>query len=157
MVTAAAAGSQPFRPSSLSLLQGAFFSHNGFAATVDGGPPGFFRQVIAQDRVEGPIIVTHTKNDRAVGIAHAIASRLSGDIRAAFGDANDLYGGIGRNGAVRTEPGETLSTPLRNEAFVYDSFPRRRITNLLSDEFIADHGAVTGLPVANAILSAMRI
>ncbi len=155
VVTAATAGREPVGPSNLSLLQGAF-SHNGFAARVEGGHDGFFRNVISENRVDGPIVATHTRNDRAVGIAYAVASRLSGDKRAAFGDATDVYGGIGRNGAVRMEQGEVAHRELEDETFVYDPFVRARVTNLLADDFIADHGDVTNPAVANAVLSAMR-
>ncbi|MDO8312323.1 MAG: hypothetical protein Q7T25_10310, partial [Sideroxyarcus sp.] len=85
----------------LSLLQAAF-SHNGFAAKYDGEHDGAFRQLLSQSRVSGPILITHTKNDRAVGIAYPLASRLSRDPASAFGDENDPYGGMGRNGAQHT-------------------------------------------------------
>jgi len=49
--------------------------------------------------VAGPILITHTANDKAVGIAYALASRISGQTGAALGDATDVFGGIGRNGA----------------------------------------------------------
>jgi hypothetical protein len=57
--------------------------------------------VISQSKVNGPIVVTHTANDRAVGIAYPLASRISADNRSALGDENDVTGGIGRNGAVK--------------------------------------------------------
>src|SRR6185369_15723604 len=53
---------------SMSLLQAAF-SHNGLSQDFLNGQAGFFRDVIAKKRVSGPIIITHTKNDKAVGIA----------------------------------------------------------------------------------------
>ncbi len=53
-------------------------------------------------KVNGPILITHTKNDKAVGIAYPLASRINGVKTAALGDENDPYGGIGRNGAQKT-------------------------------------------------------
>ncbi|MGA8557898.1 MAG: hypothetical protein WB685_00530, partial [Pseudolabrys sp.] len=47
-------------------------------------------------------------NDKAVGIAYAIASRLSFDNANALGDENDVYGGIGRNGAVKMKTAEFI-------------------------------------------------
>ena len=82
VVTAAAADSETDKIKSLALLQAAF-SHNGFSQK------GFFRGVIENGRVHGPIVITHTKNDDAVGRAYPIASRLSGDKTAALGDKND--------------------------------------------------------------------
>ncbi len=154
VVTAAVAGGIPFRPQSLALLQGAF-SHNGFAANIDG-KAGFFRSVIVENRVLGPIIVTHTRNDKAVGIAYAIASRFSGDKRAAVGGPADKFGGIGRNGAMRMQQEATVSK-LEQGNFVYPSWTPARIVNLLADEFIADHGDVAGPEVANALFAAMRL
>lgn len=154
LVTAAVAGPTPFAPQSLALLQGAF-SHNGFASDIDG-KPGFFRQVIAQDRVAGPIIATHTHNDKAVGIAYAIASRLSGNNSAAVGGPDDIFGGMGRNGAMRMGSEATAAT-LEDVQFAYPNWTRARITNLRADRFIANHGDVTGPQVANALFAAMQL
>ncbi len=65
--------------------------------------------MVDQQRVKGPILVTHTKNDKAVGVAYPLASRISGDKTAAFGDENDKFGGLGRNGAQQMQTGEVVS------------------------------------------------
>ena len=85
----------------MSLLQGAF-SHHGFARDFEPGKNGFFRQVIDNKTVRGPVVITKTANDKAVGFAYAVASRISNDAAAGVGDAGDKFGGIGRNGAVKT-------------------------------------------------------
>ena len=86
--------------SSLSLLQAAY-SHYGMAKGWDGASAnGLFME--APQHVSGPVIVTFTKNDKAVGMAYPIASRLAKQIGAGLGDQNDPYGGIGRNGALNT-------------------------------------------------------
>lgn len=154
VVSAAVAGSLRISPSSMVLLQGAF-SHNGFAPMAQG-VPGFFRNVIAEARVTGPIIVTHTRNDRAVGIAYAIASRLSGDVRSDFGGSEDIFGGIGRNGAQRMHEGEAVAGQLGDEHATYEPFACGLITNLLADDFIQNHGDVANPAVANAILHAIH-
>ncbi len=146
---------QSFEPSSLSLLQGAF-SHSGFSANVPGGGTGYFRNVIEEKRVNGPIVVTHTKNDRAVGIAYAIASRVSGVNAAQFGDASDQYGGIGRNGAVNMREGEALFLEMQGENHDYDGFHSHQITNLRADDHVSDHGDVVNPAIANVVLSAMQ-
>ena len=102
-MAAAAAGSTTDKLQSLSFLQTAF-SHNGFSKTMSG----FFRSVVDQHRVKGPILVTYTPNDRAVGLAYPTASRLSGTVASAFGDKNDRFGGLGRNGAQQMQPGEVV-------------------------------------------------
>jgi hypothetical protein len=105
LVTAAAAGAEaePALPvASLTLLQAAF-SHYGFADDWNGkGGDGLFRPVLTGLRLEGPMLVTHTKNDRAVGLAYPLASRLARQVAAAIGGPDDVYGGIGRNGALKT-------------------------------------------------------
>lgn len=101
LVTAAATESTTGRLYSLSLLQAAF-SHNGFSQSFNG----FFRPMIEKQRVKGPILVTHTKNDTAVGRAYPIASRISGSNAESLGDADDEFGGIGSNGAQRMKDGE---------------------------------------------------
>ena len=70
----------------------------GFVAKVLAG----FRTVLQDRRISGPLLVTHTKNDRAVGVAYPLASRIANDAAAALGDENDPYAGLGRNGAQRT-------------------------------------------------------
>jgi len=152
LVTATVAAGCPTL-SSLSLLQGAF-SHFAFAKDWQPGSDGQFRQVLTSGRIAGPVIVTHTRNDRAVGLAYAVASRLARQNASTLGDASSRYGGLGSNGA--------LSTP---EAVRGDLLPARagyallpgRVHNLLADRFVSDHGDVTGPEVANAVLTAAGV
>ena len=152
VVTAAVDGPTALQPSSLTLLQGAF-SHNGFTEKFDTHTDGFFRKIISQAKVNGPILVTHTVNDRAVGIAYPLASRISADNRTAFGDENDLFGGIGRNGAVKMKPDEFVKGRLLPHTSSY-RFVAKKVHNLQADEFISGHSDVTGRQVANALLHA---
>ena len=150
LVTAAADALGPKGVASLSLLQAAF-SHNGLAPKFDGKHDGFFRKVMSDGKVAGPVLITHTKNDRAVGIAYPLASRLAQDNAAALGDANDPYGGMGRNGAQRTP--EAAAGNLQEVGRPY-TFAAGTVFNLQADDFIADHGDVAGAQVAYALLSA---
>lgn len=152
VVTAATDGAVAVQPSSLALLQGAF-SHNGFTEKFDGHANGFFRKVVAEAKVNGPIIATHTVNDLAVGIAYALASRFSNDQAKGLGDENDVYGGIGRNGAVKMKPGEFVKATLLPETAAYQ-FTAKKVHNLQADQFVSSHGDVAGKQVANAILFA---
>lgn len=138
---------------SIALLQAAF-SHFGFSDRWDPPreSPGFFRRVLAGPRVRGPLIITHTVNDRAVGIYYAIASRLADQVAAAIGDENDIFGGIGRNGALRTP--EASAGELLAPGGAYQ-FAGGFVFNLKADPFIKNHGDVTGDAVAYAILSAV--
>jgi predicted alpha/beta hydrolase family esterase len=145
VVTAAAANSTTEKIRSMSLLQTAF-SHNGFSKTKGG----FFRSVVEQQRVKGPILVTHTKNDKAVGVAYPLASRINGDRAAAFGDENDEFGGIGRNGAQQMQSGETVTGRLLPSGASY-AFQAGKFFNLEASDFIMSHGDVTGKEIAYAV------
>lgn len=138
----------PATVKTMSLLQAAF-SHNGFAKKFDGDRDGYFRRVVTQKKVAGPILITHTKNDKAVGIAYPIASRLSHDDSAAFGDENDRFGGIGRNGAQNTP--EVVNENLKSQSGIY-AFDPGLIYNLKADPFVSDHSDVKNRAIANMIV-----
>ena len=106
-------------------------------------------------KIAGPIVITHTKNDTAVGIAYPIASRLSRQDASDLGDEHDIFGGIGRNGALARVTPEALAGELLGEDGVY-AFTAGKLHNLAADRFIAGHSDVTGPEVANALLAAAR-
>ncbi|CAN5723318.1 alpha/beta hydrolase [soil metagenome] len=149
VVTAAAASSTTDKIKTMSLLQTAF-SHNGFSKSMKG----FFRSVVDQQRVHGPILITYTKNDKAVGMAYPLASRINGDKTAAFGDENDVFGGLGRNGAQQMQAGETVAGKLLDSSANY-RFVAGKLFNLESSQFIRDHGDVAGKEIARAVRLAM--
>ena len=153
VVTAAAANSTTPRIRSMTLLQAAF-SHNGFSKKKNG----FFRVVVEQKRVNGPILITHSILDRAVGVAYPLASRINQDDRLALGDKNDPFGAIGRNGAQQMEDTEVdaLETMLRpaTDAQPY-KFKQPLIFNLNGDTLITNHGDVTNEAIVFAVLSAV--
>lgn len=155
LVTAAAEGPKnqlPLRVNTMTLLQAAF-SHNGFAERFHQGKDGFFRKVVVEEKVQGPILVTHTQNDQAVGFMYPLASLLSGQDAAALGDANDRFGGIGRNGARKTP--EALDGKLLPVDAAYAFRPDKKIYNLNADAFIGGHSDICKNEVANAILAAV--
>ena len=101
-------------------------------------------------------MITHTKNDRAVGIAYPLASRISRQQASALGDQNDPYGGMGRNGAQHTpEVDADAVSELLAVGRVY-AFAPGRVYNLRADQFISSHSDVTGPQVAYAVLNAVR-
>ncbi len=151
LVTAAALASKTTKLHSMTLLQAAF-SHNGFSPGELMN--GFFRGVIEAQRISGPILVTYTKNDTAVGISYPLASRLSGTVAAALGDENDKYGGIGRNGAQKMKAGEVVKAMLLPVGRAYQFSPGK-IHNLQADTFIKNHGDVTGGEVVAAFAQAI--
>ncbi len=133
----------------MSLLQTAF-SHNGFSKSMNG----FFRAVVDQQRVKGPILVTYTKNDKAVGLAYPLASRINGDKTSAFGDENDVFGGLGRNGAQQMPSGETVAGRLLTADASYN-FKTGKLFNLEASQFVTGHGDVAGKEIAHAVRVAM--
>jgi hypothetical protein len=156
LVTAAAMGPKGREPppiATMTLLQGAF-SHNGFALNYDGkSHDGFFRNVVAQKRISGPVLITHSINDKAVGVAYPVASRLAGEIAAAIGDENDPYGGMGRNGAQHTP--ERVVMQLTN-AITAANLKSGKPHNLNGDALIDGHSDVVRHPeIANALLCAV--
>jgi hypothetical protein len=154
VVTAAANGLDASTPAvTMSLLQAAF-SHNGLSDDYDGkGSKGFFRPVLADRRISGPVIITHTKNDTAVGIAYPLASRIANQKAAALGDENDPYGGLGRNGAQHTLEAKGRATALGEVGTTY-GFAPGAVYNLKADQFISGHSDIRGIQVAYAILNA---
>jgi hypothetical protein len=152
LVTAAtSATTAASRPNTLTLLQAAY-SHNGLASKFDGKTDGFFRKVVTGGKVGGPILITHTKNDKAVGVAYPLASRINGVKTAALGDENDPYGGMGRNGAQKTPEavvGELLATGTPY------AFTAGKAYNLKADPFIGDHSDICKPQVAWAMLTSI--
>jgi len=152
LVTAATSGTTAAsRPNTLTLLQAAY-SHNGLSSKFDGKTDGFFRKVVTGNKVGGPILITHTKNDKAVGVAYPLASRINGVKTAALGDENDPYGGMGRNGAQKTPEavvGELLAT-----GSPY-AFAAGKAFNLKADAFIGDHSDICKPQVAWAMLTSI--
>jgi hypothetical protein len=152
LVTAAASGAkgEPLAET-MTLLQSAF-SHHGFASQFDGSREGFFRQVIANGNVRGPIIVTCTTNDIAVGKLYPLASLFAGQDAAGIGGPESRFGGLGCNGAQKTP--EAVNGTLFDEDGTY-AFERGKIHNLKADQFIKGHSDVAGMQVARAVASAI--
>jgi pimeloyl-ACP methyl ester carboxylesterase len=152
-VVAAAATAATTPIASLTLLQGAF-SHYGFTKDyADTGKDGAFVQAVDSGRILGPVVITHTHNDKAVGLAYAIASRLARQAGAGLGDRSDLYGGIGANGSVGTD---AVEARLLDRDGTY-TLAGGRIHNLLADDHISGHSDVTNPAVVNALAQAMGV
>jgi hypothetical protein len=152
VLSAAATRHQPIH--SLTLLQAAF-SHYGFAKAYDrDGSSGAFRAVLAPGRMAGPVLITHSAKDRAVGLAYAIASRLANQAGSQLGGPTDRFGGLGRNGAQKTDEVEQPGTELQQVGGSY-TFAAGRVYNLKADKFVTSHGTVAGRQVAYALLQAI--
>jgi hypothetical protein len=143
------------QPDSVTLLEAAF-SHYGFSPNNGKGTPGFFRDVIAKKVVKGPLLETFSFQDTVVGLTYAIASHLADDNSEAIGDINDLFGGIGRNGAQKTA--ESVSIKLKTATSPGDPYVfKTGIVTCLdgSGGLIKDHSDVTNENVTYAFASAV--
>jgi ribosomal protein L12E/L44/L45/RPP1/RPP2 len=144
-------GQSPLAFDTLTLLQAAF-SHNGFAAKFDGTRDGGFRAVVTEHKIRGPILITHSTHDRAVGVAYPLASRVAGQDAAALGDENDRFGGMGRNGAQHTP--ERVVGALQPVSTPY-AFAPGKVFNLNADSLINEHSDICHNEVAFALLTAV--
>jgi hypothetical protein len=150
---AKALGDAPrLQPDSLMLLEAAF-SHYGFSADNGRGQAGFFRDVLTRKVVKGPLLSTFSAQDTVVGKAYSIMSRLAGDNTREIGDAADEYGGIGRNGPLKTR--EVVTGRLHPAGTAYE-YKTDVINNLDgSGGLIKDHGDVTNDAITYAFASAV--
>jgi hypothetical protein len=150
---AKALGEAPrLQPDSLMLLEAAF-SHYGFSADNGRGNAGFFRDVVTGKVVKGPFLSTFSAQDTVVGKAYSIVSRLAGDNTREIGDASDEYGGIGRNGPLKTK--EVVTGRLHPAGTAYE-YQADVINNLDgSGGLIKDHGDVTNDAITYAFASAV--
>jgi hypothetical protein len=154
LVTAAATGpggQPPVQVSTVTLLQAAY-SHYGLAEHYEGNKNGLFRRMLTDGNVSGPVLITHSVNDKAVGLAYPLASLIAGQVGAGIGDKNDRYGGLGRNGAQKTP--EASDGTLLDDAHAY-AFAARKIYNLNGDEIIMGHSDICKDQVADAMLTAI--
>ncbi|WP_022826268.1 hypothetical protein [Hymenobacter norwichensis] len=134
------------------MLQGAF-SHYGFSARYDeSGQAGFFRRILSDHLVTGPLLISHTHNDNAVGMMYPLSSRVAGQVGQAIGDASSIYGGMGSNGAQKTS--EAIDLQLEDVGFSY-AFTPGGVYNLLADNYIHAHSDICHPQTAYAFLQAV--
>lgn len=98
-------------------------------------------------------MITHTADDKAVGLAYPIASRLRKQVASGIGDANDPYGGLGRNGAQKTPEVDAAQTVMDED---YGNALRAgKIYDLEATGIIKGHGDVRNIHVARTLWAAM--
>jgi hypothetical protein len=124
---------------SLTLLQGAF-SHFAFADSLpqDTRRGGALQGMAS--RVDGPIVVTHSKYDLAVCERYPQASIISGDDTAAFEDIKYRFGAMGADGAQAVSAESVLFKP---EGSRY-SFEKGRFLNFDGNDLITRGGPPSG-------------
>jgi pimeloyl-ACP methyl ester carboxylesterase len=138
------------------LLLEAAYSHNGLAKNWDEqGHDGAFRGVVTLPVIAGETQITHSVHDTAVGTAYPLASRIMHQTASALGDANDPFGGMGRNGAQHTP--EAIDDQLAPVGHQYSALPEGKTIRNLSgdgpDPIITSHGDVAKPEIVWAWLS----
>jgi hypothetical protein len=134
---------QLVRPvNTLALMQGAL-SLWSFCSDIPSKPgrAGFFRSVIASGKVSGPILITISAKDTAVGRYYPIAAGARGDVQFAPGTL-PKFGAVGSFG-VRG-PGLNivdLDMQAVNDAY---QFAPGHIYNIESTRYICEGGGTSG-------------
>jgi hypothetical protein len=144
---------------SVFLLQGAF-SHFAFAPKLPQDPNRAGALAGMNSRVDGPLCVTHSLRDTAVGTAYPLASLVSRDDSAALSDAFYRWGGMGHDGAQAV--GATADS-LRDVGTKY-AFGMGTFLNLDGNSVITQGGPPSGAhsdivhpQIAWAVLAAAHI
>ncbi|SDD73045.1 CHAT domain-containing protein [Cupriavidus sp. YR651] len=124
----------------LFLVQGAL-SLWAYAADVPYAPgtPGYFRRILEQHLVRGPLVTTRSVHDSAVGKFYPLGAGVKGQFL--LGDDFPKYGGIGAFG-IQGEPA-TVDMPIASVDLPYD-FSEGRIFNLEASNVIKNGDGPAG-------------
>ena len=154
------AGGLPRPVDSVTLVQGAT-SLWGFCSAIPSvDKPGYFRNIIEQRRVSGPIVTTQSKRDTAVGKFYPVAAGVALQVAFAPGQL-PKYGGLGAFGIQG--PGLTThDLAMSDVAHAYE-FQGGHIYNLEATGVIKDGGGAAGAhsdiakpEVAHAVWEAVK-
>jgi hypothetical protein len=154
------------RVHSVALLQAAFsqFAFASHSPTI--GKDGFFRAALAPPRrLTGVGFATHSKRDKAVGLAYPIASKFRGDNAAGIGGPESEFGAIGSNGAQDTPEAQKGKLLPPSSSYAWDGRDEKWFFNLDGNVTIKDdgspavdgHGDVDHAIVAHAVVSAALV
>lgn len=124
------------------------------------GTSGYFRRVLDDGKVRGPMVVTISKHDTAVGRLYPVAAGVAGQVAFRAGEL-PKYGAIGAFG-IRGVEGATAQKMLPGTQNY--QFEAGKIYNLESSEFIRKgsglsgaHSDIDGPEVAHAIWQAATV
>jgi hypothetical protein len=155
-----ATGPLPRPIDSVALVQGAVSLWcYANAIPFDGGGTGYFNRVLVDGKIRGPMIVTRSKHDSAVGHFYPLASRIKGS--ASFDPQGfPEYGAIGAFGIQGISDGTRYEMKMLAADDPY-TLKMGKIYNLESSQFIAKkegssgaHSDIAGPEVAHAIWAA---
>ena len=155
------AAALPRPVSSLTLVQGAT-SLWGFCNDIpDVGKPGYFRKLVDDKRVSGPILTTHSKRDTAVGRFYPIAAGIALQVDFPAGQF-PKYGGLGAFGIQG--PGLSVHDLLLEGTSHDYAFQPGHVYNFESTAVIKDGSGASGAhsdiakpEVAHAMWEAVKV
>ena len=135
------AGGLPRPVDSVMLVQGAT-SLWGFCSAIPSvDKPGYFRRIVADKRVKGPIVTTQSKRDTAVGAFYPIAAGIA--LQVAFAPGHlPKYGGLGAFGIQG--PGLTTHDLVMGDAAHAYGFEGGHVYNLEATGVIKEGGGASG-------------
>jgi hypothetical protein len=127
---------------SLVLVQGAF-SLWSFCYDIPfaSGTPGYFRRVVGEGRVRGPIVTTQSRFDTAAGTWYPRAAWAGHQVAFDVGEL-PKYGAVGSYGIQG--PGVPVANDVMRPAGATYAFQPGRIYNLESSQFINEGGGFSG-------------
>jgi len=128
--------------STLILVQGAM-SLWSFCSSIPARPerPGYFRRVVTEGLVQGPVVTTTSVRDRAVGVFYPLGARARHQVALAPGHL-PVYGGVGTFG-IQGASLQIADETLAPAGDPYD-FRAGLVYNLDSDAVIAKGGGASG-------------
>jgi pimeloyl-ACP methyl ester carboxylesterase len=129
--------------STLVLVQGAM-SLWSFCSSIPARPerPGYFRPVVAEGLVQGPVVTTTSVRDRAVGVFYPLGARARHQVGYLVPGQLPVYGGVGTFG-IQGAGLQITDETLGPAGDPYD-FRAELVYNLDSDEVIAKGGGASG-------------
>ena len=131
----------PAPVATLMLVQGATSLWGFCDAIPDVNKPGYFRKIVDENRVAGPIVTTQSKRDTAVGRLYPIAAGIA--LQVAFPAGHfPKYGGLGSFGVQG--PGLVLEDLTIADASHEYRFAPKRIYNLECTGVIKDGTGASG-------------
>jgi hypothetical protein len=124
--------------------------------------PGYFRGLVDQKKVAGPILTTQSKRDTAVGRFYPIAAGIARQVNFAPGVTLPKYGGIGAFGLQG--PGLTLHNLEIGDTTQSYNFERGHVYNFECTNVIKDgtgasgaHSDIAKPEVAHALWEAVKV
>ncbi len=148
---------------SLALIQGALSLWSYCSRIAQAGDkPGYFRSLIADSRVSGPILTTRSRFDAAVGRFYPLGAGLVRQVDFDINASLPKYGGIGSFG-IQGPDVEMVDLPMKAASEDY-GFVAKTVYNLESSDFINQGSGASGAhsdiakpEVAHAVWEAARV